>query len=159
MVQHSMRTVSASLLIALALFATGAQAQPQSDREGVRAALDAFHAALSARDIDQMEGVWAHEPYVMLAHPRDKHITIGWDAAKKHLQTLFSFWSDLKVSRRGEPHIHVAPPVAWVSVINDVQGRRTDGQLLSFSVIATAVLEKRGDRWVFVSHHASRVPD
>jgi hypothetical protein len=30
---------------------------------------------------------------------------------------------------------------------------------LIFTIIETQVYEKRGDRWLMISHHASRVPD
>ena len=41
----------------------------------------------------------------------------------------------------------------------DVQGRTKEDKPLSFRVIQTDVFEKRGDRWLLVSHHASRIPD
>jgi hypothetical protein len=40
-----------------------------------------------------------------------------------------------------------------------VEGKDKRGQALSFTIIETQVYEKRGDRWLMVSHHASRVPD
>jgi hypothetical protein len=38
-------------------------------------------------------------------------------------------------------------------------GRGKSGQAHSFTIIETQVYEKRGDRWLMVSHHASRVPE
>jgi ketosteroid isomerase-like protein len=40
-----------------------------------------------------------------------------------------------------------------------VEGKNKSGQALSFIIIETQVYEKRGDRWLMVSHHASRVPE
>jgi hypothetical protein len=40
-----------------------------------------------------------------------------------------------------------------------VEGKNKSGQALSFTIIETQVYEKRGDRWLMVSHHASRVPE
>ena len=40
-----------------------------------------------------------------------------------------------------------------------VAGKNKSGQALRFTIIETQVYEKRGDRWLMVSHHASRVPE
>ena len=76
-------TVSTVLLLGLALFAPGAQAQQSADDRAIVAAVDGFNAALSSRDLGKMEAIWAQEPYVMLANPRDKAPSYGPDAVKK----------------------------------------------------------------------------
>src|SRR5829696_4854815 len=76
-------TVSTVLLLGLALFATGAQAQQSADDRAIVAAVNGFNAALSSRDLGKMEAIWAQEPYVMLANPRDKAPSYGPDAVKK----------------------------------------------------------------------------
>jgi ketosteroid isomerase-like protein len=80
-------------------------------------------------------------------------------AVKKGWETAFAFWSDFKVTRTGEVQVHATPTVTWSSSTADVQGRTKDDKPLSFRVIQTDVFEKRGDRWLLVSHHASRIPD
>ena len=92
-------------------------------------------------------------------NPRDKTPAYGWDAVKKGWETAFAFWSDFKVTRAGEVHVHATPSVAWSSSTADVQGRTKDDKPLSFKVIQTDVFEKWGDRWLLVSHHASPIPD
>lgn len=156
----TIKTVSVGIAVGGILLVTGAEAQQNSVRQAVTAAYDAFNAALSARDIETMEQLWVHEPGVVSANPRDKDVNVGWDAVQKNWETTFAFWgSDFKVIRRGEPQIGIAQPIAWCISIADVQGRRPDGQSLSFQVIATDVFQNRGDRWLMVSHHASRIPD
>ena len=152
-------TIPTGVLIGLALFTTGAQAQQSVDDKAIVAALDGANAAISSRDIGKMASIWAQEPYVMLANPRDKTPSYGWDAVKKDWETAFAFWSDFKVTRTGEAQVHATPSVAWSSSTADVQGRTKDDKALSFKVIQTDVFEKRGDRWLLVSHHASRIPD
>jgi hypothetical protein len=50
----------------------------------VKAASMAFYAALAALNGGAtMEKVWAHTPYVTYLGPRDRTITVGWDAQKK----------------------------------------------------------------------------
>jgi ketosteroid isomerase-like protein len=153
------KTVSTGLLIGLALFTTGVQAQQSADDKAIVAAVDGANAAISSRDIGKLASIWAQEPYVMLANPRDKMPSFGWDAVKKDWETAFAFWSDFKVTRTGEVQVHATPSVSWSVSTADVQGRTKDDKALSFKVIQTDVFEKRGDRWLLVSHHASRIPD
>ena len=152
-------TGATALLLGLALFATGAQAQQSADDKAIVAAVDGVNAAISSRDLGKMDALWAQEPYVMLVNPRDKTPAYGREAVKKGWETAFAFWSDFKVTRTGAVQVHATPTVAWSSSTADVQGRTNDDKPLSFRVIQTDVFEKRADRWLLVSHHASRIPD
>src|SRR5580692_4168668 len=91
-------TTLSVLLLALPAAAGSAKAQQQSEADKVKATLDAFHVALSALDLRQMEELWAHDADVMYIGPRDKGITIGWDAVKRKWESVFNFWSELKVT-------------------------------------------------------------
>ena len=157
----AMTTVSL-LFVGVALLAGDGigYAQQRSDSDNVKAAIDAFHAALSNLDIGRMQNVWAQEPYVVLINPRDKAPAIGWDAVKKDWQErVFEFWAELKLSPKQAPHIHVDQTTAWTTGVVGVEGKNKSGQVLSFTITETQVYEKRGDRWLMVSHHASRVPE
>jgi ketosteroid isomerase-like protein len=121
----------------------------QSDQDKVKAALDAFYAALSARDMAKMDAVWAHDADAMLVNPRDKAITSGWDAIVKNWEVVFASWSEIKVTRTGGP-IHVSGNVAWAMGTADVAGK--------FSALNSDILEKRGDKWLLVSHGGWRAP-
>ena len=135
-------------------------AQPRSDTDAVKAAVDAFHAALANLDIGKMQNVWAHGPYVVLINPRDKAPAVGWDAVKKDWQDgVFGFWAELKLSPKQAPQIHINQGMAQTTGVVGVEGKNKSGQALSFTIIETQVYEKRGDRWLMVSHHASRVPE
>ena len=157
----AMTTVSL-LFVGVALLAGDGigYAQQRSDSDNVKAAIDAFHAALSNLDIGRMQNVWAQEPYVVLINPRDKAPAIGWDAVKKDWQDgVIGFWAELKLSPKQAPHIHVDQTTAWTTGVVGVEGKNKSGQALSFTITETQVYEKRGDRWLMVSHHASRVPE
>ena len=135
-------------------------AQQRSDSDNVKAAIDAFHAALSNLDIGKMQNVWAQQPYVVLINPWDKAPAVGWDAVKKDWQErVFEFWAELKLSPKQAPHIHVDQTTAWTTGVVGVEGKNKSGQVLSFTITETQVYEKHGDRWRMVSHHASRVPE
>ena len=155
-------TAVSLLFVAIALRAGGGigYAEQRSDSDNVNAAVNAFHAALSNLDIGKMQNVWAQEPYVVLINPRDKAPAVGWDAVKKDWQErVFGFWAELTLSPKQAPHIHIDQTTAWTTGIVGVEGKNKSGQVLSFTITETQVYEKRGDRWLMVSHHASRVPE
>jgi ketosteroid isomerase-like protein len=153
------RTVLAGTAAAaagLALRNNQAAAQ-QPDADKVKAALDAFYAALSALDMGKMDVVWAHDVDAMLVNPRDKSISVGWDAIKKNWETVFGGWSELKVARTGGT-IHISGNVAWAMGTADVVGKSKDGAAVNFTALNADVLEKRGDNWLMVSHGGWRAP-
>jgi ketosteroid isomerase-like protein len=153
--------ITASLLfVGVALLAGDGIAQQRSDSDNVNAAINAFHAALSNLDIGKMQNVWAQEPYVVLINPRDKAPAIGWDAVKKDWKDgVFGFWAELTLSPKQAPQIHINQGTAQTTGVVGVEGKNKSGQALSFTIIETQIYEKRGDRWLMVSHHASRVPE
>jgi hypothetical protein len=55
-------TTLSILLLVIPVAGGSAKAQQQSEADKVKATLDAFHVALSARDLRQMEEVWALTP-------------------------------------------------------------------------------------------------
>ncbi|WFU19931.1 nuclear transport factor 2 family protein [Bradyrhizobium sp. CB3481] len=132
-------------------------AEQKSDIEAVTAANLAFDTALSARDIDAMERVWAAEPYVIAVHPASKALIVGWDAVRKSWEATFGRFAEISVSMK-EPQIHVAQNVAWVVGMESVQGKSKNGEAVSFMAFTTNMYEKRKGRWLMVLHTTSRVP-
>jgi ketosteroid isomerase-like protein len=57
------------------------------------------------------------------------------------------------------PQIHINQGTAQSTGVVGVEGKNKNGQALRFTIIETQVYEKRSDRWLMVSHHASRVPE
>ena len=105
----------------------------------------------------KMDAVWAHDADAMLINPRDKNISVGWDAIKKNWEATFNFWSELKVTRTAGP-IHISGNIAWATGIADVVGKSKAGAAVNAPTFESDVFEKRGDRWLLVSHSAWRVP-
>jgi ketosteroid isomerase-like protein len=155
--RRTLFTRAATAAAGLVLMTSHAVAQ-LSDTDKVKASLDAFTAALSARDLAKMEAVWAPDATAMLINPRDKAPTIGWDGIKKKWAAVFGAWSELKVTRTGET-IRVVGPVAWMTGTADVVGKAADGTAMRFSTLWSDVYEKRGENWLIVSHSAWRVPE
>jgi ketosteroid isomerase-like protein len=149
-----------SLLVAVLLLLVGGGGSyaQQSDMEQVKAAIDAYHAALGSLDIAKMEPLWVHDANIMLINPRDKSISIGWDAVQKNWEATFNNNSEIKVTQAEGPHIAVNGNVAWSTGIANVVGKAKSGASINAPTFETDVFEKRGGKWLLVSHTASRVP-
>ncbi len=132
-------------------------AEQKSDIESVAAANLAFDMAISGRDINAMERVWAAEPFVIAVHPASKVLIVGWDAVRKSWEGTFDRFAEISVSMK-EPQIHLAQSVAWVVGIESVQGKSKNGDAVSFTAFTTNMYEKRDGRWLMVLHTTSRVP-
>jgi ketosteroid isomerase-like protein len=154
--RKSMFVGSACTILALMLATTNTIAQ-QSDADAVKAAVEAYDAAISARDPKAMDALWAHDPDAILVNPRDKAITVGWDAIKQNWDKVFGSWSTLKVTRTSGT-VRVNGGMAWATSIAEVVGTAKDGTALNAPTFESDVFVKRGDRWLLVSHSAWRVP-
>jgi ketosteroid isomerase-like protein len=132
-------------------------AEEKSDIEAVTAANLAFDTALSGRDINAMERVWAAEPYVIAVHPASKVLIVGPDAVRKSWEATFDRFAEISVSMK-EPQIHLVQNLGWVVGIESVQGKSKNGDAVSFMAFTTNMYEKRDGRWLMVLHTTSRVP-
>jgi ketosteroid isomerase-like protein len=132
-------------------------AEQRSEIETVAAANRAFDTAISGRDINAMERLWAAEPYVIALHPASKALIVGWDAVRKSWEGTFDRFAEISVVMK-EPQIHIAENVAWVVGMESVQGKSRNGDAVSFMAFTTNMYEKRDGRWLMVLHTTSRVP-
>ena len=132
-------------------------AYAQTDIAAVKAAISSFHAALGALDIAKMEPLWAHNDTVMLVNPRDKSVSIGWDAVKKNWETAFNFWSELNVTQVSGPYVRVDGNVAWSIGVANTHGKPKMGNPVNAPTFETDIFQKQGGEWQLVSHTASRV--
>jgi len=132
-------------------------AEEKPDIEAVAGANLAFDMAISGRDINAMERVWAAEPFVIAVHPASKVLIVGWDAVRKSWEGTFDRFAEISVSMK-EPQIHLAQSVAWVVGIESVQGKSKNGDAVSFTAFTTNMYEKRDGHWLMVLHTTSRVP-
>ncbi len=153
----SLRELVIATGLILILGTVNLRAEQRSDIEAVTAANLAFDTALSTRDINAMEKVWAAEPYVIAVHPASKVLIVGWDAVRKSWEGTFDRFAEISVSMK-EPQIHVAQNVAWVVGLESVQGKSKNADAVSFTAFTTNMYEKRDGRWLMVLHTTSRAP-
>ena len=129
----------------------------ESDADKLKATHEAFHNAISSLDMSKMEALWAHDADATLINPRDKSISVGWDAIKKDWEATFNANSELKVTST-DAHVHVSGNVAWVTGLAGVVGKLKTGAELNAPTFEQTAFEKRGDQWLIVAHGAWRVP-
>jgi ketosteroid isomerase-like protein len=127
------------------------KAQQTSDVERVQAANQDFIAAISARDIREMEKVWAHESYATFIGPLSTTVVVGWDGVKKAWEMRFNQFDRVAISL-AESHVHANGKVAWAVGVEKVQLLREDG-----GTLVTNVFEEQDGRWLMVSHQATPI--
>jgi ketosteroid isomerase-like protein len=131
----------------------------QSDIDKTKAAHADWHAALDVLDIRKMEDAWAHDAHATYIGPRDKTITMGWDAVRKKLEGIVAVWSEQKHTTQEGPHIHQNEGIALVHSVVANSGKLKSGAFPNPApTFETLMLERRGDRWLIVSASAVRVP-
>jgi len=155
--QHKFLASAATLGLGLTLIASAAAA---ADIDDVKAADQAFHAALSAMDGKAMAAVWANKPYVTNIGPSSKAPLVGYtEAVTQWIATVVpGRFSELKAQMTTVSSIQVNGNVAWIVGIENATGKNKAGEPLSFDTLVTDVFEKDGGKWLMVSHHAQIPP-
>ena len=121
------------MLIAIRLLLgamAAAQAQQSNELQRVQAASRKFVAAVSGRDINLIDTVWAHESYASFIGPLSTKVVVGWDGVRQAWQMRFGQFDRVSISMN-EPHIGVNGEAAWV-VGRKIELRRKDGTRISF---------------------------
>jgi len=136
--------------------AVGLQKSQEGDVQRVEAATKDFIAAISARDIEAMDKLWAHESYATFMGPLSTTIVVGWDGVRKAWEMRFGQFDRVTISVP-ESHLHVNGDVAWAIGIESVQLLRKNGETIGFDAFVTNVLERHDSRRLVVSHQATPV--
>ena len=129
-----------------------------SEINDVKAAVTAYHAALSSLNIAKIEGLWAHDDSVTQIEPTSKAITHGWKEVKANLEGFFGGFSQLKIIQADGPHVHVKGDVAWSTGRTSAPAKTKPGEAMTLHVFDTQIFEKRGGAWLVVSNIALPVP-
>jgi ketosteroid isomerase-like protein len=155
----SITLITRALLISVVLLAgNGTSYAQQSDIDAVKAAIAAYHAAIGPLAMSKMDPLWAHDANVMLLNPRDKSISVGWDAVNKAWETAGNFWSELNITQTDGPYVQVKGDVAWSTGTVNAVGKSKAGAAINAPTVETDVFERRGGAWLLVSHTASSRP-
>lgn len=129
-----------------------------SDIDDVKAAVAAYHAALSSLDTTRIEFLWVHDDSVIQVEPGSQDVTVGWHAVKKTIEEFFGGFSELNVTQAEGPHIRVKGEVAWSTGITAAAAKPKSGEAWTARVCDTQIFERRNDKWLVVSNIALAVP-
>ena len=142
-------------LLALFPLATSDASAQQSETDKVKAANDAYYAALSARSIPAMESLWARTARdVNVAPPVHPTAHIGWNDIRQNYQEFWGTLDELTVSMES-PTVEIHGSVAWVYGIEKAQRRDKKGQTSGGSNFGTSIFVKDGGRWRMTFHQAA----
>ncbi|HKN30424.1 MAG TPA: nuclear transport factor 2 family protein [Roseiarcus sp.] len=145
-------------VLAVAFVCGEAVAQQSSDVEKVKAASQAFYAALDARDPSAMAKVYAHTPYVVHIDPTAKEIALGWEAVNKSWENVHDGTTQINVSfsETGQPQ--VVGNLAWEVGAEKGPVTLKDGKVINIDAFATNIYQKIDGSWLMVSHQAGQIP-
>ena len=147
-----------SMILLAAACAWGTNGYAASDEDAVKAAVEAYHGALSTFAPAKIEALWAHDDTVMDIEPRTKTIATGWDGVKKTIEGYFPVFTELKITQTDGPHVFVKGEIARSMCIATAVFKMKDGTSGSNGIFETDVFEKRDGAWLLVSHSAAQVP-
>jgi ketosteroid isomerase-like protein len=158
MIRHTPIMLITRTLLCAAVVLLAGNGKGYAQEADIKATINAFHAALGSLDVSKMEPLWAHDADVISIQPRDKSISVGWDAVKKDWENTFGHNSELKVTEIDGPYIQVKGDVAWATGIEEAVIKTKTGQTFTAPTYDTMIFEKRGGQWLLVSQIALRVP-
>jgi ketosteroid isomerase-like protein len=127
------------------------------DIEKVKAASQAFYAALDARDPSAMAKVYAHTPYVVHIDPTAKVIALGWEAVNKSWENVHDATTQINVlfSETGQPQI--VGDLAWEVGAEKGPVTLKDGKVVNIDAFATNIYQNIDGGWLLVSHQAGQI--
>jgi ketosteroid isomerase-like protein len=118
----------------------------------------AYYAALSARNIEAMAGIWDRSAEaVNIAPPTRPVAHVGWPAIRRNYE---QFWSTLRflAVEMNTPSIAMRGDTAWVYGIETTQRFTADGGAQEGKNYGTSIFVKSGGRWLMAFHQAAPIP-
>ena len=145
-------------LLVLALLINGFQslnAQKKSDNDLVMSANQSFYTAFSEGDINKMDKVWSHNPYVSAIHPISKDVIIGWKGVRESFDGVFKNYTHIHITEVNTT-AHIEGNVAWVLGNEEFTALQGDKPAKLTSAAINIFVKKSGN-WLMV-HHQATVP-
>ena len=129
-----------------------------SDADDVKAAVDAYHAAIASLDIGKIDAVWAHDGTVIDKEPVAKNITVGWEGTRKNFEDEFATQAEISIAQVEGPHIQVQGDLAWSAGTAKSDAKLKTGQPAGGVILESDVFKKQDGHWLLVSHVTSVMP-
>jgi ketosteroid isomerase-like protein len=114
-----------------------------------------FYRALEALDLDAMDELWLHEPWVRCVHP-GWDVLVGWESVRQSFQQIFASTRWMRVTATGV-EVLAFGGVGIVSCSENITAKNEDDVGLAVAH-ATNIYLFSGDSWRLFHHHASPAP-
>jgi ketosteroid isomerase-like protein len=111
-----------------------------------------FYEAFETADLEVMESLWAHAPYVRCVHPGWAPLS-GWEAIRDSWKAIFANGRSMRFSLRNVS-VEIHGKLAVVVLIEEIT-TSGGGMTETVSVVATNIFESDGSEWAMVHHHGS----
>jgi hypothetical protein len=137
------------------LIACVAVCSAEADEPAVRAANERYYQVLSARNLGEMQGLWAQtERDVNVAPPVRPKAHVGWSAIKQNYESFWGTLDEFAVSMEN-PTVVVEGSVAWVYGIEQSRRRTKSGEMSTGANFGSSIFIKRDGRWLMIFHQAA----
>jgi ketosteroid isomerase-like protein len=125
------------------------------DSDTLRATNDRFYRALDALDLQAMDALWLHEPWVRCVHP-GWDVLVGWELVRQSWQQIFESTNWMRVTATGVEVIAFGD-VGLVSCSENITAKNEEDVGLAVAR-ATNIYLRQGEGWRIFHHHASPAP-
>jgi len=126
-----------------------------SEVEDLRAVNERFYKALEELDLEEMQRLWLHEPWVRCIHP-GWDVLVGWEQVRESLEQIFASTGWMRVTPT-ECNIHVFGDVGMVACAENITASR-DSDVGVAVAQATNLFRRTPEGWRMFHHHASPAP-
>lgn len=114
-----------------------------------------FYRALEEQDLEEMERLWLHEPWVRCVHP-GWDVLVGWERVRESLAQIFASTHWMRVTPT-QCDIQVFGEVAMVACAENITASR-DTDVGVAVAQATNLFRRTPEGWRMFHHHASPAP-
>ena len=125
------------------------------DSDTLRATNERFYRALDALDLQAMDELWLHEPWVRCVHP-GWDVLVGWELVRQSWQQIFESTRWMRVTATGVEVIAFGD-VGLVSCSENITAKNEEDVGLAVAR-ATNIYLRQGEGWRIFHHHASPAP-
>jgi ketosteroid isomerase-like protein len=145
-------------IVGLTLLLNGFQslnAQKKSDNDMVMSVNQSFYTAFKDEDLNKMDQVWSHSPFVSAIHPISKDVIIGWKGVRESFEGVFKNYTNINIMSVN-PKTHIEGNVAWVLCNEEFEAEQGTKKVKLTSAAINMFVKKSG-KWLMV-HHQATVP-
>jgi ketosteroid isomerase-like protein len=125
------------------------------DSDTLRATNERFYRALDALDLQAMDELWLHEPWVRCVHP-GWDVLVGWELVRQSWRQIFESTNWMRVTATGVEVIAFGD-VGLVSCSENITAKNEEDVGLAVAR-ATNIYLRQGEGWRIFHHHASPAP-